>query len=429
MKKFLLVLMCLLLPVNFAGAEEKNLEDANEILICAMSSMAAYSGDDGAFVRKTLTSRGFKINQLLPDSGSTNVKAYLIDKEFPDGRKMKIFVVAGTEDMKDAEVDAKVGRTALHEGEEFQNDPQKIFVHKGFRDYADNALSEGVAEFLIDELQNNPNETLYLTGHSLGGAVALMTAVRLADAGVDKSRMKVISFGAPSVGNHAFAENYSDKIDLTRVVMSGDIVKKSLTALGYVHFGKVVTYTPPKTYKLSEHKMIVYLDEAIRNYCDAGGLNGSGNFDVAEKISVPIFVTPLKVLKESFEPDDEKYIRALLKKSWQAHFSNVTFADPDFVVMKNEKNFDDNITPYIEPAQRAGCKIIVSRFLKVTTIKENRMKEKQLTMHETFFDLEGMPVSMRSSTATTVDLTAIEAAVFIQERLQDSRAEFFADNF
>ncbi len=419
MKKILIVLMCLLLPMNFAGAEEKNLEDANENLICALSSMAAYSGDDGFFVRKILTSRGFTINRLLPDNGSTNVKAYLIDKEFPDGRKMKIFVVAGTEDMKDAEVDAKIGRTALHDGEEFQNDPHKIFVHKGFRDYADNALSEGVTEFLIDELNNNPNETLYLTGHSLGGAVALMAAIRLTDAGIDTSRMKVITFGAPSVGNHALAEIYSDKINLTRVVMSGDIIKKSLTALGYVHFGKVVTYTPPKSYNLSEHKMIVYLDGAIRNYCDDGGLENATAFDVQ----------PLKVLKDSFEPDDAEYIRALIKKSWRTSFSNVTFAEPDFVVMKNAKKFDDNITPFIEPAKRAGSKFIVARFLKVTTIKENRTKEKQLTMYETVFDLEGMPVSMRSSTATTVDLTVLEAASFVQERLQDSRPEIFGDNF
>ena len=241
MKKFLVTLMILLTLTTCAEANDE-LDAAEVRLVCAVCSMGAYSSDESYLMRSMLTSRGWKIEKLSQKTNRADAKAYLVSKG-----DIKILTIAGTESIKDFEVDFRVGRVRLR-GDSVPFDAEekdlgdKIFVHRGFRDYADVVLSDGLAEYLISSLIKNPNETLYLTGHSLGGSVATVMATRLTDMGVPKSRLKVISFGAMAVGSHALARNYEDKIDLTRVVLRGDVLKKSLRALGYVHFGEILEY-------------------------------------------------------------------------------------------------------------------------------------------------------------------------------------------
>ena len=55
-----------------------------------------------------------------------------------------------------------------------------------------------------------------------------MLAERLVSMGIDKDRVPVITFGAPAIGNAAFAEVYGDKIDLRRITNNADPVPGSL---------------------------------------------------------------------------------------------------------------------------------------------------------------------------------------------------------
>ena len=59
-----------------------------------------------------------------------------------------------------------------------------------------------------------------MTGHSLGGAVALLAAARLYDEGA--SQIQVVTFGAPAVGNAAFNAAYEPLLQVDRIVMAGD---------------------------------------------------------------------------------------------------------------------------------------------------------------------------------------------------------------
>ena len=51
----------------------------------------------------------------------------------------------------------------------------------------------------VEEIKNNPKVRVLLTGHSLGGAVATLTAERLVSMGIEKWRVPVITFGAPAI--------------------------------------------------------------------------------------------------------------------------------------------------------------------------------------------------------------------------------------
>ena len=415
MRKIFVTFMCLIIFSTVTYAKEIRTEtefERREIqLICAMSSLAAYSDDKSFLVRSNLSSRGWKIDALNFNKNGVKTKAYLIGKTFFDGRIVKILVISGTEELRDVDVDFRLGGVNLH-----ADKSDGIFVHKGFRDYADATLSEGVAEFLIDELKNNPNETLYLTGHSLGGSVAIVTAIRLNDMGVDKNRMQVVTFGALAVGNKAMADNYADKINLTRMEVKGDVVKKMFAPFGYVQFGEVVTWKPAKSADDYEHKMTMYLDCALRNYFDAEGFtfdDGIGE----NKIDVPVYVAPIRFVKKNFAAKDEKYIYSILRTGLTARLSALTFDETNYIEVNNADNISDGLTSIINSAKNSGCKYILVQLVNAARVREAQDNERQVMLYEFLYDLNGMPVMMQTSGMSTNELTLIEAVSFAQENL------------
>jgi len=88
-------------------------------------------------------------------------------------------------------------------------------VHSGFS----SALRHtwGKVEKLLDEAQDKP---LFLAGHSMGGALAVLTACRLAKMG--RPPAAVYTFGAPRIGDRAFCAGYS--LPTYRIVNQLDLV-------------------------------------------------------------------------------------------------------------------------------------------------------------------------------------------------------------
>ena len=69
--------------------------------------------------------------------------------------------------------------------------------------------------------------SLTVTGHSLGGALALLNAYEAASSLPDLDHISVISFGAPRVGNIAFRDKMNEMgVKILRVVVKQDIVPK-----------------------------------------------------------------------------------------------------------------------------------------------------------------------------------------------------------
>ena len=65
-----------------------------------------------------------------------------------------------------------------------------------------------------------------------------------------------------------FAEQFAQRLDLTRIVIAGDPVPDLLSRLygGYHHFGKELRWTAPG-YSLDDKQYVrMYLDQAVRNY-------------------------------------------------------------------------------------------------------------------------------------------------------------------
>lgn len=64
---------------------------------------------------------------------------------------------------------------------------------------------------------------IYITGHSLGGAIAVLAAPDVKETFVG-SLAEVLTFGQPRVGNSEFANWYSGQFTNERVIHYGDLV-------------------------------------------------------------------------------------------------------------------------------------------------------------------------------------------------------------
>ena len=186
--------------------------DSRTTLICALSSMASYSGETNLLMLSMLHDHGWEINPIEEKFEKTRVRSFLISK--PD-ENLKIISICGTENDKDLLTDIRFGKISYND---------QAMVHRGFLNYTDELLNLIRGEIL------NFNGKIIVTGHSLGGAVAILTSARLIDLGISPDQIEVVTFGAPAVGDKIFADEISDRMNLTRFENDGDVIPKSLAS-------------------------------------------------------------------------------------------------------------------------------------------------------------------------------------------------------
>ena len=99
------------------------------------------------------------------------------------------------------------------------------WVHNGFQEEVNK-----IWDAILEQLEAHPDKNLFITGHSLGGAMATIATSRLGD------RVKALfTFGSPRAGTRKFVKSFSH-IPHYRFVNNNDIVPKVPFAfLGYRH--------------------------------------------------------------------------------------------------------------------------------------------------------------------------------------------------
>jgi triacylglycerol lipase len=110
-----------------------------------------------------------------------------------------------------------------------------VRVHRGFHQALDSIRHD-----LESALEATPRQRLWLTGHSLGGALAMLCA-----SGWGRAVHGVYTFGQPRVGDAAFRDDYNRRLGaLTfRVIHSDDVVPRVPWLLGaYRHAGHEAFY-------------------------------------------------------------------------------------------------------------------------------------------------------------------------------------------
>lgn len=144
-------------------------------------------------------------------------------------------VFRGSESLIDWVRNLKRARKADHGG-------KNVRVHRGFQKNLD-LLWEEVNHW---RATLPPIKGVILSGHSLGGAMAILAAHRLRLA--HEQVASVVTFGSPRVGGEGFAESYTAmglEERTWRVVWGGDLVTK-LPVLGYRDVGQAVPIGSPR---------------------------------------------------------------------------------------------------------------------------------------------------------------------------------------
>lgn len=114
-----------------------------------------------------------------------------------------------------------------------------VRVHKGFKDSSD-VLTANYIKTLSTTLKNHADYRFVITGHSLGGAVAILAALELKHRlQIPWEKIEVFTYGQPRTGDVAFARYVNSlPMHVTRVVNDNDIVPHILPEYGhFAHHG------------------------------------------------------------------------------------------------------------------------------------------------------------------------------------------------
>ena len=192
------MLLCLLAPLN-SNANENT---AFFRMLLDYANIANASYKDNNSIKQTLQQQGYQLTQYnrLPGYGVT----YLIATDTIN--KRQVVAIRGTSNVENTIVDASFVMV--------KDEKTGIDLHQGF------ALS---ARDIYEKIKTrlHKNYRISTTGHSLGGAVAVIIAMYLDTDGYKVD--KVVTFGQPKVTNIAGSRKYGH-LKLYRVVNPKDMV-------------------------------------------------------------------------------------------------------------------------------------------------------------------------------------------------------------
>jgi hypothetical protein len=172
--------------------------------------------------------------------GVVDLQFMQLGRKQEDGTNLIVVVFRGSQEPEDWMTNFNF------DDDDFQD---KGGVHQGFKEAMDlffktmkekQLVSNAVPISGIDAENFNENNKIILTGHSLGGALAILSACYLYELGIKKENIEVYTFGSPPVGTEEFCQYYEDKINLYRVINENDVVPKLDKITKFVHMGAEV---------------------------------------------------------------------------------------------------------------------------------------------------------------------------------------------
>ena len=197
--------------------------------------------------------------------------------------KKRINVIfRGSESKSDWYYDLKFFKHKLEE--KFQNDKNSIYVHLGFfQQLTNNGSYDNIVKLVKEGLAEHSDYELYISGHSLGGALCTLFGYMLSCELLNK--VTVVSFASPRVGNEEWKDTFDTKENLVhyRITNNRDIVTAA-PMWGYKHTGHNIRlfedsylYYPDYTYNgwwefslfncwsVGDHDCDLYYTRLIKN--------------------------------------------------------------------------------------------------------------------------------------------------------------------
>lgn len=235
-------------PLDAPILDEEKAAEMKELFSTAESAMEAWallatSLGQSSFVKSEFE----KICFLDNETTDTQVAIWR-----DSSRKRLVIAFRGTEQVrwKDLRTDLMLVPTGLNPeriGGDFKKEVQ---VHSGFLSAYDSvrtrilSLIKLVTGNIYDGGEQLSKWHVYVTGHSLGGALATLLALELSSSQLAKRgniSVTMYNFGSPRVGNRNFADVYNQKVkDSWRVINRRDIIPTIPRLMGYCHVAQPI---------------------------------------------------------------------------------------------------------------------------------------------------------------------------------------------
>lgn len=410
-----LVAICVSFSV-FANSEQDFLKARTEYL-CSWMELSSYHDKLGNLARDELGQRGWTIVPQINKTSNAEAKfniATMTDED--NGQTTTLISVAGTSSLADIKSNIRLRTVPFHEP---GSDDMK--VHSGFNAYANTLLDSPyekgtTVRSMLQHTAVSKQQPVIFTGHSLGGAVAVLLGARLID---DLGpNVQVVTFGAPAVGNQTFNAAYSDAMHLNRVVISGDPVKNILQDISgsYTQFGTETKWQADKSLNHFEHKMIVYTDAALRNYYDAKERYETelGHEIIEQTTSslqpMTLFVVPPEFNLADDIAADQRYMKLASDDYLHNYWQGLVFSHQN----------TQSLTEVCGQAKKAGCQYILMRRFTGQKMKDTRHTFR-MNLQEEIYDTQGRIISAQQYTTHTKDMTPIEATLYLTSQGQKKR--------
>ncbi|MBQ8697748.1 MAG: lipase family protein [Schwartzia sp.] len=418
---------------------------------CSLISLASYSDRVGLVARESLADSGWALQPYREDTEKVAAKYYFMKNENPLRGGVRYLVsVTGTSDLKDIKADLSMGKIpfAGKTPDEFEKEMKRgkmnssePLTHGGFTHYTQTAFfshrenGKTFGEELKDILANDPDAKLCITGHSLGGAVAVLFAARLMAMGVSTDQLDIVTFGAPAVGNRAFAEAYSD-MPLTRIAMTGDPIHAAVQAIdtSYVQFGGVQHWSRPRGSERFQHDMTGYADVALRRFFDfvtekrreaerfqEDGVPYEGDAMRARKTpgeggeALRVLLFADYTLDDAII-DDLPYMRLAAFDILSREMGGLVASRTAFSSLPGE----NKVAEAVRQAKEMGCRYVLIQKYASERLKHKRSGYK-ISLEEALYDARGNPLVLQGFATNTDTMTPIIAALYNEVAGREAR--------
>ena len=422
--------------------------------LCSLISLASYSDRIGLVARESLADNGWVLQPYHEDTEKVAAKYYFMKNDVsPEGGARYLVSVTGTSDLKDVKADLAMHKVpfAGSTPEEFQQAMERKemsavepLAHGGFTRYTQTAFfsrrenGKTFGEAIVELLEKEPDAKLCITGHSLGGAVAVLFAARLMAMGVPTEQLDVVTFGAPAVGNRAFADKYID-MPLDRIAMTGDPIHAAIQSIdtSYTQFGSVQHWHRPRGSERFQHDMTGYADVALRRYFDfvtekrreeerfqEDGVPYEGDAVRARDYFDDKNETPSVMLFADYALDDAiiddvPYMRLAAFDILRRETGGLVASRTSFSSLPGE----NKVAEAVRQARDMGC-----RYVLIQKYNSERMKNKRfgykISLEEALYDARGNPLVLQSFTTNTDTMTPILAALYNEAAGRERRQAF-----
>lgn len=385
----------------------------------AMASLASYDDKPGRLARQEYREEGWQIENLTGISKSSQAEFILLHKQAVEEHPARyILAISGTVDKKDIKSDLRTRSVPFHQEDRKEPGREVSSVHKGFDDYARTILNtrmrKGTVADTMSSIISNREADLLVTGHSLGGAAASLIGARMADQGFSPGDIRIITFGAPAVGNQAFADAYGQAMNLERVVIEGDPVQHVLQTfrMPYNQFGtKIVWKDSPDSYHFRHH-MIVYADAALRQYYDNlwayEQKTGQTVFrDRHPVVHSDIYVAPPVFRLDEDLSDDTPYMRAVIHHTLYRSIDGAAFSP----------SYEETMAESCQAAARLHKPYIMQEYITGQKLKEEEHVYR-ISVARHIYDQQGRFLSAEEYTTDTSLFTPILAVLYCQKQIK-----------